>query len=79
MKVGNASVTIQAPCLDCPDRKVGCHSECPKYAEFKREVDESRAMVNKALMAEGKIARYVKENVARTKKNSQFDRKCRRS
>ena len=26
-----------APCLDCKDRRLGCHSECDKYMTFKAE------------------------------------------
>jgi len=26
-----------APCKDCPDRKVDCHSECEKYKQFSEE------------------------------------------
>lgn len=26
---------IQAPCKDCEERQVGCHSTCEKYAEYK--------------------------------------------
>ena len=26
---------VQAPCKDCPDRAVGCHGTCEKYAEYK--------------------------------------------
>ena len=26
---------IVAPCKDCPDRKLGCHSKCEKYKEYK--------------------------------------------
>ena len=25
---------MQVPCLDCPDRAVGCHGKCEKYKEF---------------------------------------------
>lgn len=25
----------KAPCKECADRKVGCHSTCPKYTEWK--------------------------------------------
>lgn len=24
-----------SPCQECADRKVGCHSTCPKYTEWK--------------------------------------------
>lgn len=26
----------KAPCKDCPDRKVGCHSVCKKYIEWQQ-------------------------------------------
>lgn len=28
---------MKAPCKDCPDREVGCHGKCDKYAQFKEE------------------------------------------
>ena len=32
-----------APCKGCESREVGCHSKCPKYAEFRAEKDRIRA------------------------------------
>lgn len=32
--------SIQSPCLNCSDRKVGCHSKCDKYLKFVKEKDE---------------------------------------
>ena len=35
-----------APCKDCPDRYVGCHSSCSKYKEFQNfcaEINEKRS------------------------------------
>ena len=29
-----------APCMNCPDRVVGCHSKCEKYAEFKEHCNK---------------------------------------
>lgn len=29
--------TMNAPCLDCKRRTVGCHSVCEDYSEFKTE------------------------------------------
>ncbi len=29
----------KAPCKDCPDRVVGCHSTCTKYQEFRKQQD----------------------------------------
>ena len=30
----------ESSCVDCKDRKVGCHSNCEKYQEWKRSVEE---------------------------------------
>jgi hypothetical protein len=38
-----------APCKDCPDRKVGCHSSCDKYKSFQaynKELKESKYASN---------------------------------
>ena len=32
---------MTAPCKDCPDRKQGCHSVCPKYIAFRAERDKA--------------------------------------
>lgn len=29
-------------CKDCPDRHVGCHSDCERYLEFRKKLDELR-------------------------------------
>lgn len=29
-------------CKDCKDRHPGCHDSCPKYAEFRKQVEEER-------------------------------------
>lgn len=26
---------MKGPCLNCPDREIGCHGSCEKYAAFK--------------------------------------------
>lgn len=31
-----------SPCLDCPDRRVGCHSVCAKYAALKADNEAKR-------------------------------------
>lgn len=33
---------MRAPCKDCPDRKLGCHSVCEKYIEFTKKNEEIR-------------------------------------
>lgn len=31
---------MNAPCKNCPDREIGCHSKCNKYSQFRKERDE---------------------------------------
>lgn len=33
----------KAPCKNCEERHIGCHSECSSYKEFRSSVDELRA------------------------------------
>ena len=35
---------ILEPCKDCPDRHPICHDSCPRYAEYKRQLKEQRAL-----------------------------------
>ena len=40
---------MKAPCKDCPERSVTCHSECEKYLAFKeyrQKVTADRATQN---------------------------------
>lgn len=32
-----------APCKGCLNRYVGCHSECKKYLDFKKELEKAKA------------------------------------
>lgn len=38
---------MQAPCKDCPDRRIGCHERCSKYLEYKATCDELRELRHK--------------------------------
>lgn len=33
---------MDAPCKDCKDRSMTCHSECEKYLLFKRERERNK-------------------------------------
>ena len=33
---------MKAPCKDCPNRQVGCHSSCKAYQEFSAERESVR-------------------------------------
>lgn len=34
--------TPKSPCLNCPDRKVGCHIVCDKYIKYSKVCEEVR-------------------------------------
>ena len=33
---------IRGSCYDCHDRHPGCHDKCPKYKEYRKEIDTLR-------------------------------------
>lgn len=54
-----------APCKNCNDRKVGCHSVCDRYIQFKEYMDDihKKQDVERALRAvfrERSYDRYIK-------------------
>ena len=34
---------ITAPCRDCPDRKLHCHSSCERYKQYKDTLEDYKA------------------------------------
>ena len=42
MRWGDIRKGITAPCKDCPDRHINCHSSCERYAEYKKKNNEQR-------------------------------------
>ena len=53
---------MNAPCLNCPKRSMGCHDKCPDYREYKRETDEKNARV-RAIRAEGYLTEWQRKNM----------------
>lgn len=43
--------TPKAPCHGCPDRKAGCHGQCPKYKEYRIYMDEQARLRKIAVSA----------------------------
>ena len=39
---------IYAPCKDCKNRFLGCHSKCDKYKDYKKRSEELNDMKNKS-------------------------------
>ena len=56
------------PCYECPDRHVGCHSECDRYKEFACKKREASQKAWKIRMEEHKISNYVVETKSRMKR-----------
>lgn len=42
---------MENKCLDCKNRKVGCHSTCIHYKEFKEKVDRDNRKRRAAIAA----------------------------
>lgn len=42
-------------CKDCIDRKIGCHSNCSRYAEYKKELDKIKEIKSKEIYIEHKL------------------------
>lgn len=40
-----------APCKDCTERHIGCHSECEKYARFCAENEKRKELQRRDKMA----------------------------
>ena len=41
------------PCKDCTDREVGCHGKCEKYAQYRAELERSKAIRKKYATIKG--------------------------
>ena len=42
----------KAPCKNCEDRHVGCHAECEKYKQFKKDAEEAKRAAIKKMKRE---------------------------
>lgn len=60
---------ITAPCKDCIDRHMNCHSECNKYKEWKQELDVVKEQVLVKRIAEAEAAKRRNEAIARMRKS----------
>jgi len=47
---------MQSPCQGCERRLIGCHGLCPEYREFRKKLEEQKAMekVEMPLLSEQK-------------------------
>ena len=58
------------PCLNCENRKLGCHSSCEKYAEFKRNIDENKKLIRSQKEEQNLFINYFFEAKERCKRKS---------
>ena len=69
---------ILSPCKGCPDRYTACSDYCPKYKEFRRQLDEVKARVAAEKAAEHGcfvIAAGFKDGIDRERKRVNYKKK----
>ena len=54
-------MSLSAPCKDCGDRVIGCHSTCDKYRQF---VNERKEYVQKVKACRRKDREYIEARQA---------------
>lgn len=58
---GASALNRAMTCKDCTERRVGCHANCPKYAEEKKKRDEIRMKHREGVDADGMlVSGYIK-------------------
>lgn len=55
------------PCKDCPDRCIGCHSNCGKYIEWKAKEEKRKSVYDEMRKDSNVVNDYVRETVLRNK------------
>lgn len=61
------------PCLDCPDRQIGCHAVCEAYKAFRSALDDYNETVRDALKADRQVeSRMIQRNIKNRQKNKHF-------
>lgn len=48
-----------APCKDCPERKVGCHIKCEKYGEFTESIKKIKKKIDQQHDDERMVENYT--------------------
>jgi len=59
-----------APCKNCPDREPGCHSECERYAEWRKEHDKGKAKEKKNRAVVYEMDNYLIEREERVRRKT---------
>ena len=56
------------PCLDCPDRRVGCHDGCEREQAWKDEHDARREKIFQARAMNAMLDNFVTDGIRRSKR-----------
>lgn len=59
-KISRKDTTV--PCYECPDRYVGCHAKCERYALYDRMRNDQREAALKMI----DVKDYVRDSISRT-------------
>lgn len=59
---------MTAPCLNCPDRKVGCKIDCDRYADFRKQLDERKQAMDKERNKNKLINDFKVDTIRKSKK-----------
>ena len=60
---------IDDPCYKCKKRKVGCHSKCTEYIEWKEKRKEENESIQKERSIDAIIRAHISETVEWEKKH----------
>lgn len=63
--------TVKSPCMNCPDRVLGCHSECGRYLAYTEAVEKMRQVRNGILRLDApsiRMERNLRKKLNREKK-----------
>lgn len=61
-------IHIASPCKDCEERHIGCHSECERYADYRKRIDAQRATIQENLGKEYQADDHVRDTARRGSK-----------
>lgn len=71
MELSRSKVSyVKSPCKGCPDRVLGCHSECGKYLAFQEAQERLRQIRNGILHTydpSPRLKRNIRNKLNRTK------------
>ena len=58
-----------APCMDCSDRNIGCHSMCDRYKAYTEAHEELKESIRKQKFVHNSLKDMHKEQYARYLRN----------